>query len=288
LRPTPIYEALLEQDGVQLPHRQGPAPHVLEQIQVGEAMTRAPVALPGDLTVAQALERSAAEPYSSFPVLDAAGQFVGLISEARLRRTQAEQPDDQPGTQPIAALADRRAALFPDQLLVDAVVLLDQLETRQVAVVERANPAQLVGLLSLSDIVRAQARAARDTSPRAQPTGDLSEVKETLSDQPAFRRLPAFPRELQAVSAVPSTEPHYHTVVLESDAPAIGQPVYALALPTGVLLVTIERAGQTLIPQGETVLAEGDRVTLFATPHQIHAALAALIGNAAVDSTVPH
>ena len=96
IRPTPIYEALLEQDGVHLPHRQGPAPHVLEQIQVGEAMTRTPVALPGTLTVAQALERSAAEPYSSFPVLDAAGQFVGLISEARLRRTQAEQPDDRP------------------------------------------------------------------------------------------------------------------------------------------------------------------------------------------------
>ena len=119
MRPTPIYEALLEQDGVQLPHRQGPPPHALEQIQVGEAMTRTPVALPGSLTVAQALERSASEPYSSFPVLDAAGQFVGLISEARLRRTQAEQP---------GGAADRRAGrparrAVPDQPLVDAVML---------------------------------------------------------------------------------------------------------------------------------------------------------------------
>ncbi len=285
IRPTPIYEALLEQDGVHLPHRQGPAPHVLEQIQVGEAMTRTPIALPGTLTVAQALERSAAEPYSSFPVVDAAGQFVGLISEARLRRTQAEQPDDQPDTQPIAALADRRAALFPEQPLVDAVMLLDQLETRQVAVVERAHPTRLIGLLSLSDVVRAQAHAARDASPRAQSTGELSEVKETLSDQPAFRRLPAFPHEPQAVPTAPTTEPHHHTVQLETDAPAIGQAIHALDLPAGVLLVTIERAGQTLIPHGETVLAIGDHVTLFATPQQIQGALAALVGIAAVDST---
>jgi CIC family chloride channel protein len=279
IRPTPIYEALLEQDGVQLPHRQGPAPHALEQIQVGEAMTRTPVALPGTLTVKQALERSAAEPYSSFPVVDAAGQFVGLISEARLRRSQAEQLSDQP----IAALADRRAALFPDQPLVDAVMLLDQLETRQIAVVERANPSHLTGLLSLSDVVRAQAQAARVAGSRAQPAGDLSEVKETLSDQPAFRRLPAFPREGQAAPAAPTTEPHYHSVLLSPDASAIGQPLHALDLPAGVLLVTIERAGQTLIPHGETVLAAGDRVTLFAEPHQIHGALAALSGIAAGD-----
>jgi CIC family chloride channel protein len=283
IRPTPIYEALLEQDGVHLPHRQGPAPHALEQIPVGEAMTRTPVTLSGNLTVEQALKRSASEPYSSYPVLDAAGQFVGLISEARLRRTQAEQPDEQPDTQPIAALADRRAALFPDQPLVDGVILADQLETRQIAVVERTNPAHLIGLLSLSDIVRAQARAARAASPRAQPTGELSEVKGLLSDQPAFRRLPAFPHEPQTAPATSTTEPHYQTVLLTPDAPAIGQPVHALDLPAGVLLVTIERAGQTLIPHGETILAADDRVTLFAAPHQIQDALAALTGIAVVD-----
>jgi CBS domain-containing protein len=176
------------------------------------------------------------------------------------------------------------AALFPEQPLLDAVLLLDQLETRQLAVVERANPTQLAGLLSLSDIVRAQARAARDASPRAQPTGEMSEVKDTLSDQPAFRRLPVFPHEPQTVLTAPSTEPHHHTVQLETDALAIGQPLHTLDLPAGVLLVTIERAGQTLIPHGETVLAVGDHVTLFAAPHQIQGALAALVGSAALDA----
>ena len=128
-------------------------------------------------------------------------------------------------------------------------------------------------------------RTPRDASPRAQSTGELSEVKETLSDQPAFRRLPVFPHEPQAIPTTPTTQPHYHTVQLETDAPAIGQPLHALDLPTGVLLVTIERAGQTLIPRGETRLAIGDRVTLFATPQQIQSALAALIGSAAVERT---
>jgi Trk K+ transport system NAD-binding subunit len=76
-------------------------------------------------------------------------------------------------------------------------------------------------------------------------------------------------------------------VQLETDAPGIGQPLHALDLPTGVLLVTIERAGQTLIPYGETVLTAGDRVTLFAEPQQIQGALAALIGIATVEGTHP-
>jgi hypothetical protein len=131
--------------------------------------------------------------------------------------------------------------------------------------------------------VGAQARAARADWQRAQPTGELSEVKETLSDQPAFRRLPEFPHEPQSIPTTPTTQPHYHTVQLEPDAPAIGQPLHALDLPAGVLLVTIERASQTLIPHGETVLALGDHVTLFAAPHQIQTALAALVGSAAAD-----
>ena len=39
-RPVPIYEALLEQDGVHLPHRHGAVKHALEVLRVAEAMTQ--------------------------------------------------------------------------------------------------------------------------------------------------------------------------------------------------------------------------------------------------------
>jgi Trk K+ transport system NAD-binding subunit len=45
-----------------------------------------------------------------------------------------------------------------------------------------------------------------------------------------------------------------------------------------VLLVTIERAQQTLAPQGATVLAAGDQITLFAPPQHLVTALRVLLG----------
>ena len=276
IRPTPIYEALLEQDGVRLPHRTGRRSHALEQITVAEAMTHAPITLPADLPVAQAIERIRPAPFSSFPVVDAAGLFVGLISEARLRRSLAERMGDQP----VGTLVDRREPLFADQPLLDAVVRMDQLETRQLAVVDRAAPTRLIGLLALSDIVRAQARVAHAVRGEQPAMPTFSEVQTTLIDQVAFRRLRPFTPD-QQVDATPASDLRYHTVILAPDAPAVGQPVRALALPPGVLLVTIEREHQTLAPHGGTVLASNDRITLFAPPQHLPAALAALTGDLA-------
>ncbi len=49
---------------------------------------------------------------------------------------------------------------------------------------------------------------------------------------------------------------------LDEHAAAVGQPVRALSLPENCLLVSVERAGHTLIPHGDTVLLAGDRVTM--------------------------
>ena len=46
LCPVSVYEALLEQDGIHLPHHTARPPHILEQLRVGQAMTRAVVTLP--------------------------------------------------------------------------------------------------------------------------------------------------------------------------------------------------------------------------------------------------
>jgi chloride channel protein, CIC family len=279
VRPVPIYEALLEQDDVHLPHRQHPR-HALEQIPVAEAMTADLTTLSAEMTVATAAQQIRGTPHSTFPVLGAGQTFVGLISEARLRRSLAEGAGDQQ----IGPLADRRTALGADQPLLDAVMLMDQQDTRQIAVVDHADPTQLVGLLTLSDIVRAQARVARAAAPGTQTTTtDLSEVRETLTDQPAFRRLRPFKPEHQAAAAPGDAELRYHTLVLAPDAPAVGRSVYDLDLPPGVLLVTIERDQRTLVPRGATVLLAGDHVTLFAPPRQLGRTVTTLNGIPIVD-----
>jgi CIC family chloride channel protein len=156
-RPTPIYDALLEQDGVHLPHR-GAVSHALEQLRVSEAMTREVVTLPASATVADALKRISNCGFSTFPVTEDGNVFAGMVSEARLRRTQAEGG----GENPVRQIADGGDCVFPDQPLLRAVVHMNQSNVRQLAVLARGDDRRVVGVLTMSDIVRAQGRAALD------------------------------------------------------------------------------------------------------------------------------
>lgn len=155
-RPVPIYEALLEQDGVHLPHRKGAVSHALEQLLVSEAMTTMPITLSADLTVAEALQRIVNYDFSTYPVVKDGGRFAGLVSEVRLRRRMAEGKSQWT----VGQIADRGEYVFPDQPLVRAVVHMNHSKVRQLAVLERGDGKGLVGLLTMSDIVGAQARAA--------------------------------------------------------------------------------------------------------------------------------
>lgn len=153
-RPTQIYEALLEQDGVHLPHATGAVGRVLERITVSEAMTRDPVSLDRSLTVKQALGQVAQLPHSFYPVVDDHGRMVGFVSKARLRRYEAEEKADEV----LDRVAERRECVHPDHSLVRALVRMNRASVRQLAVTSRDRE-HVVGVVSLTDIVAAQARA---------------------------------------------------------------------------------------------------------------------------------
>jgi CIC family chloride channel protein len=155
-RPTPIYEALLEQDGVHLPHRRGAVSHALEQLRVSEAMTTKPATLHASLTIAEALQRIGDYDFSTYPVVEDGGRFAGMVSEVRLRRVVAEGKSQQT----VGEIADMGDYVFPDQPLVRAVVRMNRSDVRQLAVIGRGDGNVLLGLLTMSDIVSAQARAA--------------------------------------------------------------------------------------------------------------------------------
>jgi CIC family chloride channel protein len=157
-RPTPIYEALLVQDGVHLPHPHGAVKHALEVLRVAEAMTRDAFTLRSDMTVEESLKHVGGRDYSTYPVLADGGRYAGLVGEARLRRTLAEGG----GRRKVGELAERGDQVFPDQPLVRAVVRMNHSGARQLAVVSRDDDRRLAGILTMTDVVRAQARAALD------------------------------------------------------------------------------------------------------------------------------
>lgn len=178
LRPTPVYEALLDQDGIHLPHRKGPVAHALEQLHASDAMSTETITLSANSTVRAAVKRAAQHNFTAYPVIEPDGRFVGVISLARLRRVEAAGEGDSP----VRAVINTRPALFPDTRLVTALVLMQQSDTRQLAVVSREEPGKLLGMVTMSDIFRAQSRATLAlTNSDAEATASLSEVREMLN-----------------------------------------------------------------------------------------------------------
>lgn len=67
-------------------------------------------------------------------------------------------------------------------------------------------------------------------------------------------------------------------------SPAVGRSLQALALPKGALVAYVMRAGSLVVPNGATVLEEGDHVLLVTTPDLMNAAMEDLVGASEVAS----
>jgi CBS domain-containing protein len=76
-----------------------------------------------------------------------------LITEMRLRRNLANKAGDAP----ICEIADPPHTIFPDQPLKDAVLEMNKHRVRQLIVVESEQNPRMIGVITMSDIVRAQA-----------------------------------------------------------------------------------------------------------------------------------
>jgi CIC family chloride channel protein len=156
-RPVPVYEALLAQDGIQLPHA-SPRVHPLEQLSVANAMTAPSRRLSPRQSLVEAARGFAGETFTLAPVTDARGVVLGgvLLSELRDAATRTPQESVESVLEPVHSIA-------PDARLVQAVVRMTELGVRQLVVVEGAGV--LVGIVAMSDVVRAHGRAAPTSIP---------------------------------------------------------------------------------------------------------------------------
>jgi len=157
-RPTPLYEALIEQDGVHLPHRKKGIGHALDNILVGDAFQPDAVVLNSKMTVAEAIEFIRSYEFTTFPIVNDALQCTGTITEMRLRRNLVNKN----GQTSISEIADPCPTIFSDQPLSEAVLKMDEAHVRQLSVIEPDDCRRLVGIITMSDIVRVQAGVLSD------------------------------------------------------------------------------------------------------------------------------
>jgi len=155
-RPIPIYEALLEQDGVYLPRYRSTTTHPLDRLRVRDAMTRAPVTLVATLSVAEAFRRLRAHSFSKVPVMDEDDHFRGFVDLASLRELAARGE----GEGRIEELVTPGSVVSPEEPLIRAVLKMSDASVRQLAVVGPEDPRQLLGIVTMSDVLRAHAGAA--------------------------------------------------------------------------------------------------------------------------------
>ncbi|MGO9830417.1 MAG: chloride channel protein [Myxococcaceae bacterium] len=152
-RPTPVYDALLEQDGVLLPHTT-PRVNPLEQLTASDAMSAPVVSVRARQTVVEALEVVRDAKFALLPVLDEAGGLVGVVRLARLR--SAATTGD--AGSPVAALVEAAHTVLADAPLIRSVVRMNEAGVRQSVVLDNAESTRPVGVLAISDFVRAHAR----------------------------------------------------------------------------------------------------------------------------------
>ncbi|MEO8090329.1 MAG: chloride channel protein [Gemmatimonadales bacterium] len=163
LQPEPIYEALARQDGIHLPSGELRAPG---RLRVTAAMRQATETMSPETTLREALARSRDSALDAWPVVDEAG-LRGMIDRMDL---EAAANSGRAGDR-LAVLLDRLPSphrsdsgglphVHPDQSLSTALERMGAIGYNVLPVVSRANIRQLLGLVTLQDILQAFGVAA--------------------------------------------------------------------------------------------------------------------------------
>ena len=182
-RPTQIYEALLEQDKIFLPHNRHTVKHTLDAVRVGEAMTTQVEVLSDELSVTEALEKIADLDYTIYPVVNDDARCVGMITEVRLRRVLAKDGGDRK----IKNLVEKTFNITPERRISSAIARMNNAHVRQLSVINQTDQ-KFIGLITMTDIVRAESEAVIE-SENLPTESDFSESKISISRTPDAKDL---------------------------------------------------------------------------------------------------
>jgi CIC family chloride channel protein len=171
LSPTPIYDALLLQDGIHLPHTER---HALRQIPVRAAMTRDVVTLSDEMKCSEAFDyvQSLAKHHHSYPVIDKAGALTGLVTFNDLKRALSGGQ----GQYPVAQIANQQLVhAHPDHTLDRVILKLGRKGVSQLPVIGRKDLTKLLGIITMHDVAEALAREDDAT--------EIAETPDTIEDE---------------------------------------------------------------------------------------------------------
>ncbi len=232
-----VYTLGLARKGIRL--QRGRDVDVLEAITVGEIMQTQVVTLRESDSLATAAEVFMRTRHHGLPVVNEAGELVGIFTVQDLDRAQESQKGTEENALTVGDVCTRELLVaYPDETMGAALRRMSIRDVGRLPVVARDNPRKLLGILRRTDLVRAYNIA--------------------LTRRAALRHR-AHQIRLSTYEGIRVEE-----VTVQPGAPCAGRRIRDVAWPRDCVITTIRRGRQVIIPNGNTVLQAGDVVVAVA------------------------
>jgi CBS domain-containing protein len=136
-------------------------PDVLQQVTVGETMSKDFDVVPANTRVAELAERitrhdPAVTKHQGVFILDPSGKLAGIITRADIMR--AFEKDSSGNMSVLEAGSSNLAVTYQDEVLYDAAARMLRANVGRLPVVKREDPKQVIGYLGRSGIMAARLR----------------------------------------------------------------------------------------------------------------------------------
>jgi CIC family chloride channel protein len=230
-----IYTLKLTRRGIHL--EQGQDVDVMQGVDVREAMTTESDVVPPHMSLVELAEEFARTHHHGFPVVDGAGDLVGVVSIRDLEEAVSAGTVEGRTVMDIATTEGLLVA-YPDEPMWKALKRLGTRDVGRLPVVQAEGSRRLVGVIRRQDIVRAYNHAIVK---RAHHQHQVETIRLGKLDGAAFVHIAITP-----------------------GAPAAGRRVSEVELPDDCLIVSVRRGRKLHIAHGNTQLQPGDLATVFA------------------------
>jgi CIC family chloride channel protein len=249
-----IYTLKLTRRGIHL--EQGQDVDVMQGVTVREAMSTEIDVVPPEMPLVDLADEFARTHHHGFPVVDGAGDLVGVVSIRDLEEALAAGAIDGKRVVDIATTEGLLVA-YPDEPMWKALKRLGTRDVGRLPVVQDEASRQLVGAIRRQDIIRAYNQAIVK---RAHHQHRAETLRLGKLDGAGFTHISVPP-----------------------GAPAVGRKVSEIDLPEDCLIVSVRRGRRLHIAHGNTLVQSEDLVTVFAADECLPEVERRLTGETATD-----
>jgi len=125
---------------------------VFRRLKVKDYMTRDVVTIRADAPISDAAEKMALSGVGGLPVVDEAGNLVGIVTRSDVFRV----PPEERSVKTVESVMSRNLVVtYPEEDLETAFIKMLSHRVERLPVVEPANPRKLFGIIAREDMVRA-------------------------------------------------------------------------------------------------------------------------------------